>query len=688
MVLTLIQLYAVFQLIMVPKHISVRAGLLQKHINKYRASYHQKDISRIPDDALDALKHELTILEEAYPELVTKNSPTQRVAGVPLKILTKVRHKVTQWSFNDIFSEEELCLFDERVKKILTKKFKKEIIPTYVCELKIDGLKIVLTYRAGALVLAATRGNGVVGENVTHTIATIPSVPVRLTRAVDIIVEGEVYMTLAGFLSLNKKREKSGEQPFANPRNAAAGSIRQLDPAVAQERPLAFFCYDLDYTREQFPSTQTEELSYLASLGFQVNPYARHAKTINDIVAYWKHWQGSARKKENYHIDGVAIKVEEHIYQEALGYTGKAPRFAIAFKFPPEQTTTVVKDITLQVGRTGVLTPVAHLQPVIVAGSTVSRATLHNEDFIRERDIRIGDTVIVQKAGDIIPEIVQVLPEFRTKKEKPWRFPMQSTLCGGDGAIERIKGEAAHRCKALHSFAQQERKLIHFASKAALSIDGLGVKTVSLLFSKGLVSDFDDFFELTEDELIALPGFEEVSAKKLITSIEKAKQQSLHILLIGLSIPHIGVETALLLSKKYQSLNALQKAKEEDLANIDGIGSIVARAAVEWFSTPANKSLLTRLCKHMILKAHHTDTVNGVFEGSTVVFTGSLDRLSREEAKNLVRRAGGKVSQSVSNKTSFVVVGKDSGSKRAQALALHIPILSEEDFLSRTRDML
>ncbi len=673
---------------MVPKHIMARAHLLQKYIRAYRTEYHEKDASSISDDALDSLKHELVLLEEAYPELVTKDSPTQRVAGAPLKILSKVKHKIPQWSFNDIFTEEELHLFDERVRKILAKKFQKDVAPTYACELKIDGLKIVLTYRAGVLVLAATRGNGVVGENVTHTIATIPSVPLRLTRKVDIIAEGEVYMTIAGFLALNKKREKSGEQPFANPRNAAAGSIRQLDPAVAQERPLAFFCYDLAYTSEQFPSTQTEELSYLASLGFQVNPHARHAKIIDDIVAYWRHWQGPARKKENYHIDGVAIKVEEHTYQKALGYTGKAPRFAIAFKFPPEQTTTVVKDITLQVGRTGVLTPVAHLQPVTVAGSTVSRATLHNEDFIREKDIRIGDTVIVQKAGDIIPEIVHVLSQFRTGKEKPWKFPVQSPLCGGDGAIERVKGEAAHRCKASHSFAQQERKLIHFASKAALAIDGLGARTVSLLLSKGLVSDFDDFFELTEDELTALPGFEKVSAKKLIMSIAKARQQSLHTLLVGLSIPHVGAETALLLSKKYHSLNALQNVKEEDLACIDGIGPIVACAVVAWFSTPENKALLARLCKHITLKAGNTKISGGVFEGSTVVFTGSFNHLSREEVQDIVRRAGGKVSQSVSSKTTYVVVGKDPGSKRAQALALHIPILSEEDFLARVRDML
>ncbi len=668
---------------MVPKHISSRARLLQKHISAYRASYHEKDESRISDDALDSLKHELSLLEEAYPELITSSSPTQRVAGAPLKAFKKVTHEVRQWSFNDIFNEEELHLFDERVKRALENKLGKTVVPTYECELKIDGLKIVLTYRAGELMLAATRGNGVVGEDVTHNIVTIQSVPTRLARAVDIIAEGEVFMTRTGFSVLNEMRGKSGEQPFANPRNAAAGSIRQLDPSVAASRPLAFFCYDLARTNEHFPSEQTKELDYLSSLGLPVNPHARHVNTLDEIMEYWRYWQGDARGKEDYQIDGIAIKVEEREYQEALGYTGKAPRFAVALKFPAEQTTTVVKDITLQVGRTGVLTPVAQLKPITVAGTTVSRATLHNEDFIAQKDIRIGDTVVVQKAGDIIPEIVQVLKEFRSGNRKKWRFPKSSPLCGGNGMIERVKGEAAHRCVATDSFAQQERKLIHFAGKTALDIDGLGAKTVRLLMEHNLVSDFDDFFELTEDELLALPGFEKVSASKLIASIDGARRVPLYKLLAGLSIAHIGEETALLISKKYHSLDMLARASEEELASINGIGPIVAKAVVQWFATSANKKLLDRMRKHIILQTPHARHTHSGFDGSTVVFTGTLERLSRQEAQELVRGAGGKISQTVSAKTSYVVAGSNSGSKRAQAIALGVPVLSEKDFRAR-----
>lgn len=668
---------------MVPKHILIRVRLLQKHINKYRVSYHEKDKSLISDAALDSLKHELALLEEAYPELVTPDSPTQRIAGAPLKSLKKVKHEVTLWSFNDIFDKDELYLFNERVCRVLKKRLGKNITPSYECELKIDGLKIILTYRAGKFVLAATRGNGIIGENVTHAIRTIKSIPARLTRPVDIIVEGEVFMTRTGFSALNKMRKKSGEQSFANPRNAAAGSIRQLDPSITAKRPLEFFCYDLDRTNEQFPREQTDELSYIASLGLPVNPHARRVKTLDDIIKYWHYWQGSARKKENYQIDGVVIKVEEHEYQDILGYTGKAPRFAVALKFPAEQTTTIVKDITLQVGRTGVLTPVAHLEPVTVAGTTVSRATLHNEDFITQKDIRIGDTVIIQKAGDIIPEIVQVLSEFRVGTEEKWIFPTYSPLCGGDGTIDRVNGESAHRCKAQGSFAQQERKLIHFASKIAFNIDGLGAKTVRLLMTKGLVSNFDDFFELTEDELLALPGFEKVSAQKLIISIANSRHIELSVLLIGLSIEHVGEETAILLSKNYQSLNALIHAGEEELASINGIGPTVAHSVVQWFTTSSNKLLLARLCKHIVVRSHRTEHKHGALDGSTVVFTGTLGHLTRADAQKLVRSAGGKVSSTVSHKTAFVVAGSNSGSKRAQAIALHIPVLSEEDFRAR-----
>ena len=500
---------------MAPKKTEMRAKKLRDAITKYRTLQHAKDLSPISPEALDSLKYELAKLEEKYPELVTPASPTQVVAGAPLPFLRKVRHKVPQWSFNDAFTEEDIRAFDERVHKIIG------AAPTYDLELKIDGLKVVLTYEKGLLATAATRGDGIIGEDVTHNIRTIASIPKHLARPLDIVAEGEVYLTRSGLKRLNTLRKKQGEPEFANPRNAAAGSIRQLDPNIAAGRPLEIFIYDIAQTSESFPPTQTEELKYLAKLGFPVNPEHRHADSIGQIFAFWRKWKGSAREKVDYQLDGIVLKVESYAEQKTLGYTGKAPRFALAYKFPPEQVETVLEDIALQVGRTGKLTPVAHVRPVAVAGTIVARATLHNEDFIREKDIRIGDTVILQKAGDIIPEIVSVMKELRPKGAKPWQFPTHSPLCGGDGSIERVKGEAAHRCSVAGSFEQQVRKLIHFAGKSALDISGCGRETVRTLMEQGLVSDFDDMFGLTKDELLALPGFEETKAENLINAIKR-----------------------------------------------------------------------------------------------------------------------------------------------------------------------
>lgn len=666
-----------------PFRIKNRAKKLRKIITAYRASYHEKDRDTISPEALDSLKHELVQLETAYPELITTESPTQKVAGAPLKGFAKVRHIVRQWSFNDIFNKEELYAFDERVRRGLLKAIGHEVIPTYDCELKIDGLKIVLTYRAGKLAVAATRGDGIVGEDVTHNIRTIGDVPKHLSRAVDVVVVGEVFMSRSGFSKLNDGRRAAGEPLFANPRNASAGSIRQLDSNVAAARPLHVFIYDLEKTSEVFPVCQSDELDYLSSLGFHVNERHRHADTLEEVVAYWQKWQGAAREKEDYQIDGIAIKVEERKYQEALGYTGKAPRFAIAFKFPAEQVTTVIEDITLQVGRTGVLTPVAHLKPVAIAGSTVSRATLHNEDFIKEKDIRVGDTVIVQKAGDIIPEIVQVLPEFRTGKKKAWTFPTNSPLCGGDGLIVRVPGTAARRCATRGSYAEQMHRLAHFTSKHALDIDGLGAKTITLLMKHNLVSDYDDLFELTEDELLALPGFKETSARKLIIAIERARRVPFDRLLVGLSIPHVGEETARLLAQHYKTLQALCSVSVEDISNVNGVGEIIGDAVVAWCMDKENKNMRVRLTKHISVTEVDIVPVTGPFSGATVVVTGALKQFSREEAESAIRKAGGSVSRSISARTSFVVAGSAAGSKYAQAQTLGIPILTEEQFRAR-----
>jgi len=660
----------------VTKEAKKRVAQLREAITKYRTLQHVQDASPISPEALDSLKYELATLEEKHPELVTPTSPTQVVAGAPLPFLKKVRHAVPQWSFNDAFTEGDIRAFDERVRKVSGKT------ATYDLELKIDGLKIILTYKKGALTVAATRGDGIIGEDVTHNIRTIRSVPKELPRPLDIVVEGEVYLTRSGLKKLNEKRRKEGELEFANPRNAAAGSIRQLDPNIAAERPLEVFIYDTAQTSESFPLTQTEELAYLSSLGFPVNPKHYHASTLEEVFAFWEKWKGSARERLDYQLDGVVLKVESHSQQETLGYTGKAPRFAIAYKFPPEQVETVLEDIVLQVGRTGKLTPVAHLRPVAVAGSTVARATLHNEDFIKEKDIRISDTVILQKAGDVIPEVVSVIMELRPKGAKSWKFPTHSNLCGGDGGTERVPGEAAHRCKIAGSFEIQARKLAHFAGKSALDIAGMGSETVRTLMEHDLISDFDDMFELTKDELLTLEGFEETKAAKLITAIAAATKVPLDRLLIGLGIPHVGEETAFLLATRFTMLTKLRAAHETELSRIEGIGPIIGRAVVGWFKDASNRALLVRLQKHLTIQKVAAPA-KGPLTGQTVVITGTLPTLSREEAEARVRKAGGKAAASVSSKTSFVVAGEDPGSKFDTAKQLDISILSEAEFKKR-----
>lgn len=668
----------------VPKEAQERAKKLQSAISAYRAEYHERDESSISPEALDSLKHELVLLEAAYPSLVTKNSPTQKVAGSVLPGLKKVRHQVAQWSLDDAFSEDEIRAFDERVKRGLM-KVGASAIPTYVCELKIDGAHSILTYEKGNLVLAATRGDGVTGENVTHSVSTIQNIPKRLTRPVDLVVEGEIYMSRKGFLALNKEQERLGKPLFANPRNIVAGSLRQLDAKAAAARPLAAFLYDIEGLSEGMPDTQAKELAYLRSLGLPVNPHEKRAGSIEDVIAYWKKWQAAAREKEDYLIDGVVVKVDSREQQVLLGHTGKGPRYAIAFKFPAEQVTTVIEDISLQVGRTGVLTPVAHLAPTAVAGTIVARATLHNEDFIQEKDIRIGDTVIMQKAGDIIPEIVQVLPEFRTGKEKKWTFPETSPLCGGDGEIERVPGTSAQRCKVAGSFDQQLRKLAYFAGKSALDVEGLGAKTVQLLMEHELVANPDDFFDLTRDELLKLPGFKEKSATNLIESLETKKRISLDRLLVGLSIPHVGEETARLLAIHFGTLAKLRDATRVDFSDIHGIGSVVADAVADWFENTENRMLIDRLNGHLSVSVVIKERGGGALEGVSVVITGSFEGFSRQEAEAMVRKAGGHPGSSVSKKTGFVLAGEKPGSKLQTATELGVPVIDEAEFVRRLK---
>ena len=578
----------------VPADASERYAKLKSAVNRYRRLYHVFDKEEISAEALDSLKRELSELEEKYPALIAPDSPSQRVAGRALPGFKKVRHKIAQWSFNDAFTPDDIRAFDERVKRFLHQS-DPHASPTYVCELKIDGLKIILEYEKGILKTAATRGDGAIGEDVTHNIKTIESVPLSLERPIDIIVEGEVWMSSKNLETLNAQRAKTNEPPFANPRNAAAGSIRQLDPAVSASRKLDVFIYDVAQTSEKFPPTQAEELEYLKELGFKVNPHHLVAENIEQAIDYWESWKRKGRHQQ-YWIDGVVLKVNERAYEERLGYTGKAPRFAIAFKFPAEQVTTVLEDIVFQVGRTGVVTPVAHLQPVSVAGTTVSRATLHNEDEIRRLDVRIGDTVVLQKAGDVIPDIVRVLPELRKRGSKPFVWPKCIPECGGEGSIERVPGEAAWRCVDRNSFAMIRRRFYNFVGKGALDIEGFGKKTVDALFDADLIQNYDDIFTLEEGDVLELEGFAEISAKKLIESIRRAaKKVELSRLIVGLSIPQVGEETAILLADTFRSLDALAIAKESELEIIKGIGEVVAKDVVLWFSEKKNRELIKRL---------------------------------------------------------------------------------------------
>lgn len=659
-----------------PRDIHERVAQLRLAIDKYRYEYHVLNALSISEEALDSLKHELVSLEKQYPELITPDSPTQRVAGEPLPAFTKVRHEVPQWSFNDAFTAEDMREFDVRVKRFL-KGAGDSRMPTYLCELKIDGLKIVCEYRKGSLFRAATRGDGSVGEDVTHNVRTIESVPLTLSQPVTLFVEGEVYMKKSVLEELNTLREKNGEEPFANPRNVAAGSIRQLDPAIAASRKLSVFMYDIgESPREVVLETQEEELAYLRTLGYAVNQHSRHAHTIDEVISFWEEWRHRA-SKEDYLIDGVVVKVNEKPLQDILGYTGKAPRFGIAFKFPAEQVTTLVEDIVLQVGRTGVLTPVAHLKPALVYGSVVSRATLHNEDEIRRLDVRIGDTVVLQKAGDVIPDIVRVLPEFRTGKEKRFVWPKKVSACGGDGSIERVPGQAAWRCVHRGSIEERKRLFEHFVSRKALNIDGVGEKVVAQLLDAGLVNTFDDLFTLTEGDFLALPGFAEKSARQTVAAVRESRQTTVSRLLVGLSIPHVGEEGARILAERFGSMVALQHATPEELRAISGIGEVVAESITSWFSDAEHRGLVERLLRYVTFAKEAQAPTAKRLSGMTFVVTGTLESLSRDEVKELIRREGGKVVESVSSKTTYVVAGENPGSKRDKAQELGVRILDE-----------
>lgn len=662
-----------------------RAEKLRDLINYHAHRYYVEDAPEISDAAYDALFHELLALEERFPSLIAPDSPTRRVGGVASERFEKVRHAVPQWSFDNVFSAEEMRAWDVRVRKWTREAGFAEHDVSYTCEHKIDGLKIVLTYERGILVRAATRGDGEVGEDITQNARTIRSVPLSLSEDIDITVAGECWLAEKELARINEERIAADEQPFANTRNAAAGSLRQLDPAVTASRRLDAFLYDIDAidsrdTGVKTPATQKEELTLLTKLGFKVCDGAQVCGSADEIIALYETLV-KQKHKHAYGMDGLVVKVNRVDIQTRLGFTAKAPRWGVAFKFPAEQATTVVEDIILQVGRTGVLTPVARLRPVRVGGTLVSRATLHNEDEIQRLGVCVGDTVVLQRAGDVIPDIVQVLTELRPVSAKEFAFPKHLHACGGDGRIERIPGQAAWRCVNPDSPERRRRALEYFISKHALDIDGLGKKTAALLVDEGLVQTFDDIFTLTEGDFLALPGFADISAKAAVESIRSAARAvSLERLITGLSIAHVGEETARDLAEHFKTLERLRGATKEELEAVPGVGGIVADSVRAWFDDTENAAMLERLLEHITLRAEQVKTRGTALSGKTFVFTGTLENISREEAEREVRALGGHAASTVSKKTDFVVAGRDAGSKLEKARALGVKVISEEEF--------
>jgi DNA ligase (NAD+) len=665
---------------MAMKDLHERAAHLRSTINHHRYLYHVLNQSEISEAALDSLKDELKKLERAHPELITPDSPTQRVAGEALPEFQKIRHAVPQWSFDDAFNREDLEQFETRARNMLKKEGRESKHFEYMCELKIDGLKIILTYEDGLLKTAATRGDGVIGEDVTLNARTIESIPLKLQQPISGVFEGEVFLSKTNFIALNDLMRSRGEPLYANPRNVAAGTMRQLDPRIVAERKLDCFIYDIALlSGAALPDTQEGELQLLKELGFKTNPHGHLAKGIDAVWKYYTTWIDT-REKEDFWIDGVVVKINDCTTQDILGFTGKGPRFAIALKFPAEQKTTIVESIDFQVGRTGVITPVANLTPVSIAGTTVARATLHNEDEIRRLDIRVGDTVIIEKAGDIIPKVVHVLTEMRPKKSKPFVWPTHIAQCGGDGSIERVPGTAAWRCVSKDSVTQVVRRLAYFTSKKAFDIDGVGVKVIEKLVAVHGITTPDQLFHLSKDDFLALPGFAELSAQNAVDAIARARAVTLDRVLVGLSIDHVGEEVARMIAASVGTMERLLSATREELEAIQGVGSIVADSLIQFLHTPHTRERVDALVSQLTIAT--VTRKEGVFSGLSFVVTGTLEQFGREAVKEVIRAQGGSVSDSVSKKTSYLLAGSDAGSKLEKAKSLGVKVISEAEFVT------
>jgi DNA ligase (NAD+) len=644
-------------------------------LNQYGYEYYVLDKPTVPDAEYDRLMMELIELEEKFPNLKTPDSPSERVGGKILDLFEKVEHRTLMLSLGNAFNEQDLRDFDRRIRQAVGDEF------SYVCELKIDGLAVSLRYVDGLFVQGATRGDGSIGEDITANLKTIKSIPLRLRENMSLEVRGEAFMPKKSFEALNKAKEERGEELAANPRNAAAGSLRQLDPKIAASRNLDVFLYGIGNAEETAADSHSEGLDLLDRLGFKTNKERRKCKSIDEVIEYVNSWV-DRRPDLPYEIDGIVIKVDSYSHQSELGTTAKSPRWAIAYKFPAEEVVTTLLDIELSVGRTGVVTPTAILKPVKVAGTTVQRASLHNEDLIREKDIKLGDQVVVKKAGDIIPEVVNVLAEQRTGTEVDFHMPTHCPEC--ESELVRLEGEVALRCINPKCPAQIREGLIHFVSRDAMNIDGLGEKVISQLFAEKLISDVADIYKLTHEQLIALERMGEKSVTNLLKAIEASKTNSLEKLLFGLGIRHVGAKAAKTLAIQFGSMDHLARASKDDLIAINEIGDKMADSIVTYFEMEEASELIVELkavgvnMEYKGARPVSVEDSDSFFAGKTVVLTGKLEQLSRGEAKEKIEALGGNVAGSVSKKTHLVIAGEDAGSKLTKAQDLGIEIWDEE----------
>ena len=660
---------------MTKKEAKEKIESLTKILNKANENYYLYDMPTLADSEFDDYMHQLIKLEKEYPEFLKDTSPTQKVGGAPLVLFSTYTHRYPLLSLSNAFSGEDLDSFNGRCEKTLEKT---EL--QYIGELKIDGLSIALIYQQGKLVIGATRGDGFIGENVTHNVKMIKDIPLELPVPIDLEIRGEVYMDNDTFAKLNKERVEADLAEFRNSRNGAAGSLRQLDSKETKKRHLSSFFYEITYLKGKDIKTQEEALKYLESLSFPTNK-DRLLGSIKEMIAFCETIV-EKRGHLSYGIDGVVIKVNNIRDQIELGSTTKSPRWAIAYKFPPEQQITKVEHISISIGRTGVLTPVAELTPVLIGGSVVSRASLHNEDYIKEKDIRAGDYIVIQKAGDIIPEVVKVVLDRRPKGLVPFIFPTRCPVC--NSPVIRIAGEASHRCTGeLHCSAQWVKGLIHFASREAMDIDGLGEKNVELFVNEKLISNPGDIYRLKKDDIEKLEGFREKSANNLVEAISKSKHRGLGPLLFAFGIPLVGNKSAKVLARYFRTMDALLKAKKEDFLNVEDVGEKMADSLVRFFSEECNRKIIKDLKKQGVgVIMEETFILKGsILKGKTIFLTGTLPHYDRKEIMKLIEDYGGKVSTSVSKKTDYVLAGSEAGSKLEKANKLGIEVLDEDGLL-------